>query len=570
MKRLICEMCGSSDLIKENGVFVCQNCGTKYSVEEAKKMMIEGSVKVSGTVKVDNSESLLKRADLFLSDRKWDKAQTYYEKALDANPENSNAYFGLVLCKYKCRTSEELKEVAENIDVTRDDNFVKALKFNDGDKNTAVYDLVQYMADSRETESTEKHISMIKKLADQADCISKNIFAAGENLFALKDNGTVLAAGNNRNGQCNVSDWKNIVKIASNGYHTVGLRDDGTVVAVGRNDSHQCDVENWKNIVDIAVWGNTTTIGIQCDGKVLCNNPGWYKDLTASYFYGKPYLYVNTIDGEVKQIQTYVHDIKLNVNGYEVKKIVYDSLVLMKDGTVRSNDSKQLTEKNILSISNSGTTWLKNDGSCLCFEDDDEETELREINNWHNIVQVVHNEQETNGEVEYGVGANGKLLVAVEEPWFSEDDEIADDYEEPWDLSRWNSLAALSLNENAIIGIKKDGHILVEPSHYSGFTSAMKNWKVFDDPDEYVKHIKAGQKRVRDTVTLSFEKEKQEKIVKAQRKIDDLKTQKEVIQKEISSLKGFFTGSRRKELNSRIAELDTTIQELTDEIDSYR
>lgn len=37
MKKLVCEMCGSSDLIKQDGLFVCQYCGAKYSVEEAKK-----------------------------------------------------------------------------------------------------------------------------------------------------------------------------------------------------------------------------------------------------------------------------------------------------------------------------------------------------------------------------------------------------------------------------------------------------------------------------------------------------------------------------------------------------
>ena len=56
MKQLTCEMCGGTDLIKQDGIFVCQNCGTKYSVEEAKKMMIEGTVDVTGsTVKVDDS-----------------------------------------------------------------------------------------------------------------------------------------------------------------------------------------------------------------------------------------------------------------------------------------------------------------------------------------------------------------------------------------------------------------------------------------------------------------------------------------------------------------------------------
>lgn len=58
MKALTCEMCGSTNLIKDGGVFVCQSCGTKYSVEEAKKMMIDGVVSVKGRVVVDNTSSI--------------------------------------------------------------------------------------------------------------------------------------------------------------------------------------------------------------------------------------------------------------------------------------------------------------------------------------------------------------------------------------------------------------------------------------------------------------------------------------------------------------------------------
>lgn len=58
MKKMTCEMCGSTDLIKQDGVFVCQVCGCKYSTEEARKMMIEGVVEVTGTVKVDNSAAI--------------------------------------------------------------------------------------------------------------------------------------------------------------------------------------------------------------------------------------------------------------------------------------------------------------------------------------------------------------------------------------------------------------------------------------------------------------------------------------------------------------------------------
>lgn len=58
MKQLMCEMCCSTDMLKQDGVFVCQACGCKYSVEEAKRMMIEGTVDVQGTVKVDDSAKI--------------------------------------------------------------------------------------------------------------------------------------------------------------------------------------------------------------------------------------------------------------------------------------------------------------------------------------------------------------------------------------------------------------------------------------------------------------------------------------------------------------------------------
>ena len=41
MKKIICEICGSSDMMKQEGVFVCQSCGCKYSAEEIRKMLSE-------------------------------------------------------------------------------------------------------------------------------------------------------------------------------------------------------------------------------------------------------------------------------------------------------------------------------------------------------------------------------------------------------------------------------------------------------------------------------------------------------------------------------------------------
>jgi len=57
-----------------------------------------------------------------------------------------------------------------------------------------------------------------------------------------------VAVGWNEYGQCNVSDWHDIVAIAAGCAHTIGLKSDGTVVAVGDNEYGQCDVSGWRSI----------------------------------------------------------------------------------------------------------------------------------------------------------------------------------------------------------------------------------------------------------------------------------------------------------------------------------
>ncbi len=109
------------------------------------------------------------------------------------------------------------------------------------------------------------------------------IAAGNTHTVGLQSNGTVVAVGENKQGQCNVTNWQNIVAIAAAGNHTVGLRSDGTVVAVGENKCGQCNVSSWKNIVAIAA-GYNHTVGILNDGSVIatgynaygqCNVDSW-------------------------------------------------------------------------------------------------------------------------------------------------------------------------------------------------------------------------------------------------------------------------------------------------------
>ena len=111
----------------------------------------------------------------------------------------------------------------------------------------------------------------------------QTIACSGEHTVGLKSDGTVIAAGYNTGGQCDVSDWTDVVAVACGGYHTVGLKSDGTVVAAGENRYGQCDVSDWTDVVAVACSG-FRTVGLQSDGTVVaagynkdgqCNVSGW-------------------------------------------------------------------------------------------------------------------------------------------------------------------------------------------------------------------------------------------------------------------------------------------------------
>ena len=60
MKKLVCELCGESDFIKEGEFFVCQVCGAKYTVAEARKLFVDADADgniISSTPKNKTTEN---------------------------------------------------------------------------------------------------------------------------------------------------------------------------------------------------------------------------------------------------------------------------------------------------------------------------------------------------------------------------------------------------------------------------------------------------------------------------------------------------------------------------------
>ena len=118
MKALTCEMCGSTDILKQDGVYVCQACGTKYTVEEAKKMMVEGTVEVKGTVTIDTSAEVTNLLELLRREMEMERykdASKTCKMILLRDPNNWEAVYCDSITKYIDTDVSELSELAPSI-----------------------------------------------------------------------------------------------------------------------------------------------------------------------------------------------------------------------------------------------------------------------------------------------------------------------------------------------------------------------------------------------------------------------------------------------------------------------
>lgn len=111
-------------------------------------------------------------------------------------------------------------------------------------------------------------------------------FPGNGHTVGLKSDGTVVAAGEHKYGQCDVTGvgWTDIVAVSAGDWHTVGLRKNGTVVStrplkeIAEAEgiyTAACDVEDWTDIVAISA-GCGITLGLKKDGSIVSAGYGDY------------------------------------------------------------------------------------------------------------------------------------------------------------------------------------------------------------------------------------------------------------------------------------------------------
>lgn len=100
------------------------------------------------------------------------------------------------------------------------------------------------------------------------DVIQIEATSWGKDLLGVTSGGRVLVYGATGEYYDEVRAWEHITRVAMGAAFVAGLREDGTVILAGNNFFKELDTSDWRDIVDIqAGWGHL--VGLTASGNVL-------------------------------------------------------------------------------------------------------------------------------------------------------------------------------------------------------------------------------------------------------------------------------------------------------------
>ena len=538
MAALQCEICGGKLVGKPGGIFECDSCGMEYSTEWAKAKIqeIKGTVKVEGTVEVTGKvqveggsvtvegaatkESLLKRAKMCCAEKQWKKAGELLEQVLNADPECGEAYLYSYMSKNQMRTQDELHSAYVNVKwkVNESRDIEKALCFAAGE--TAEM-LAQWEQDRQAAiEEDRKHRQKMRGVLEARRKLiepAKKRIVMGEGYIAgLRIDGTVALTGE-REGRFNVGSWRDIVAIAGDYDHIVGLRADGTVVATGDNENGQCNVGDWRNITAIACC-NSRTVGLCTDGTAVAT--GWNN-------YGE-----------------------CNVKGWRdiIAIACGDShtVGLCADGTVVATECDDDSRCSI-------GDWRCN-MTITKWADEDECS----LGKWWDIIAIDCGYYHTVGlRLDGTVVATGRNMYGQ------------------CDVSncRWENIVAVACSDRQTVGLCADGTVITTGDKTKNKCDTSK-WKLFDSIDTLAEELEESRKaakahrlaeqRAEDERRLARQEaaraEKERELAARRARRAELEQERDALKTELASLKGIFAGIRRRDIETRLEQIETGLE----------
>lgn len=264
-------------------------------------------------------------------------------------------------------------------------------------------------------------------LAEKREALPRGIVAVGfYHTAALKNDGTVLACGDDSFGQCQVSAWHSVKQICAGAYHTVGLLEDGTVIAAGRNDEGQCDVGDWRDIVAVTA-ADWATFGLKRDGTVVACG---FND----YYMLDDWTKITAISG----------------GSYALAALREGGDTLLSHESARSEELHELVD---IAVNTGYAVGLRADGSAVCA--------AAELSDWTDIIAAA-----ASANAVLGLDAQGRVHAA----FFRAGEE--------YDVSALRDIRAMAAGGTHYAFVTESGDVITlgENEHGECETGA---WKLF-------------------------------------------------------------------------------------------
>ena len=508
------------------------------------------------------SDSLIKRAMLFLEESNWKKADEYAEKALDADPENANAYLVKLCVDLKVCTAESLAEMSEPFE--DNSNYQKAMRFGNAafkanlqryidsikeriaeekqraivnDQNVVskaqqlyqnaktIFDLyagLRMLYQYRDTfQNATTYLEIFQKIKDKIIQRNRQTIVAGEyKTLGITMDGKVLNEGyTDKDGKyATMQNWNGIVSV-SEGVVIVGLKYDGTVVFVDSFTDGYCPQDffnmcKWSKIVSVVVLEEDCCIGLKSDGNIV-------------------------------QVGDYILD---DVSGWsnivKISGCTSDVVGLRNDGSVvasKSFEYKHDVEKwnDIIEvdISDFHAVGLKYDGTVVAVGDNDKGQ--CNVSDWNDIVAIAAGYGYT-----VGLKSDGTVVAT------------GNDKNGRTNVSGWKDIVAISASSHTV-GLKHDGSVVATGNNDYGQCD-VSHWKdivwwgdLSISDDEVISkfaQIDAEEKKHR------LAEEKARKAEEEARKAEEEARKAEEEKRRLEAEERAAEEKRRREEERRIAE----------------
>ena len=146
-----CKMCGGTlEINNGESIATCEYCGAKQTLPTAKDENIQG---------------LFNRANILRMKCEFDKAEQLYEKIVQADQTQSEAYWGLILCKYGIEYVEDPKTF-KRVPTCHRTSFETIVSDNDyksAIENADIYQRGIYEEEAKEIDRLQKEILELSK-----------------------------------------------------------------------------------------------------------------------------------------------------------------------------------------------------------------------------------------------------------------------------------------------------------------------------------------------------------------------------------------------------------------------